>query len=427
MTSASAILTNPMEPSRGVTRRILTAFQGPAAWSLADQAAVSVGNFVTTVLVIRSLTPTDSGLFGILLDVTFFLNSVHAPLLTYPLSVRGASTDGATTARLTFASLVLTLMSGILLIVIGCAAGIAVGEASPIIWASVAAMLWQMQEVARRGLMSRLRIRTAVLGDSLSYLGQAIATGVLCYYGALTLERLFMVMAATSAVAMVVQVLQVGWRILSVRQVWSHAVEFWVMGRWLLAGNLTGLICIPAFAWVLVYFHGLEAGAINLALLSLLKISHPVMSAVSNLIVPAVAHANKSHTGQALRAFLTYAAVGAAMLLPFFAILLVIPVMVLRTVYSGDNTDVYATYGATMQIMVLSYVVLYVANMTTAFLTGLQRTRDVFFGHLAHTVGSLAIGLPMVAVWGITGVAWGGGIAVGARLVANAVAIRRAV
>jgi len=424
-TAVPALAVEAVEDRPGVLGRVVALCMGPTAWSLVDQAVVSLGNFVTTILVVRSLLPRECGLFGILLDVTLFLNSIHAPLLTYPLSVRGAATDRATTARLTFASLALTLLAGLLLIATGCVAGWITGSPAPVIWASVSAVMWQLQEVARRGLIARMRVRTAVAGDSVSFLGQAFFVGLLFHFGGLSLSRVFMAMSLTSAAAVSLQVIQVGWAVLSVKEIGASAKEFWQMGRWLLAGNLTGLICIPAFAWVLVYFHGLEEGAINLALLSLLKISHPVMSAVSNLIIPAVAHARAKAKGEAFAVFVKQAAVGAALLTPLFVPLLIVPSLVLKTVYAGGNARMYSAYSGTMQAMALSYVLIYLANMTTAYLTGLQKTRDVFVGHVANTAGSMLIGLPMVALWGVTGAAWGGGIAVAARLAANAISIRR--
>ena len=117
-----------------------------------------------------------------------------------------------------------------------------------------------------------------------------------------------------------------------------------------------------------------DVNAINLALLSLLKISHPVMSAVSNLIIPAVAHARAKAKGEAFAVFIKQAAAGAALLIPLFVPLLIVPSLVLKTVYAGGNAKLYSAYSGTMQAMALSYVLIYLANMTTAYLTGLQKS-----------------------------------------------------
>jgi O-antigen/teichoic acid export membrane protein len=425
-TSAASIPNASAAPSRGVVQRLRALSRSNAIWSLADQGVVSVGNFATTIFVVSGLPPRETGLYGILLDLTFFLNSIHAPLLTYPLSVKGAASDAGTTGRLTYASLSLTAVAGLCLLGAGVVAGVATGQVAPVIWAAIATAMWQLQEVTRRALMARLRVRAAVLGDGISYLGQALGVWMLLQTNSMTLERIMMVVAATSAMALLVQTIQVRVERVGLQQIKDYARQFWQMGSWLLAGNLTGIICIPAFAWVLVYFHGLEAGAVNLALLSLLKVSHPIMSAVSNLIIPSVASARGRGDREGMwRTFVKQAALGAVLLAPFFMVLAIVPELVLRLVYSGDHTHQYAAYAGTLRVIVLSYVLVYLANMTTAYLTAVEKGRDVFAGHIANTAGSIFIGLPMTAVWGVVGAGWGGGIAVGARLVANIVSIRR--
>jgi len=69
--------------------------------------------------------------------------------------------------------------------------------------------------------------------------------------------------------------------------------------------------------------------------------------------------------------------------------------------------------------------VIYAANMTTAFLNGLGKTRAAFDGQLANTAAAAVIGLPLTIMFGLVGSAWGGGVAVLARLGANIVSLRR--
>ncbi len=426
MTSAAPdVLKDLAKSPTGLTGRLRAVWDNQSLWSLADQAAVSIGNFTTAIFVLRGVRPEEGGLFSILLDLSFFLINIHAPLLTYPLSVRGASSDVSTSRKLTCASLWLTGAAGLLLLGAGVVAGVITGRPDTMIWVAVATLCWQLQEVMRRALMARLRVRAAVLGDSLSYVGQGVGVWLLWYQQMMTLDRVMMVIAITSLLGMSVQIAQAGLERLSLRQIKGYAVEFWQIGRWLLAGNLTGIICIPAYSWVLVGFHGLKAGAVSLALFSLLKISHPIMTAVSNMIVPAVARAQvESGRPGMWRAFIKECLVGAVILVPLFSAIGLAPRYMLHLAYH-NNASEYAPYIGTLQVIVVSYVFMYLANMTTAYLTAIQRGREVFNGHVAHTAGSLAVGLPLTAWLGVVGSAWGGGLAIAARLITNIISIRR--
>lgn len=425
MTAVGTILAPAPSAARtSVLERLRDAWRSDSAWSLIDQGVVSLGNFATTVLVIRGLSVQECGLYGLLLDTTMFLNTVHAPLLTYPLSIRSAeTTTDSTTGRLTTASLSITGLAGVVLMVLGVIVGFASGRLTPVLLTAVAAIVWQLQEVTRRALISQRRLIAAAIGDAISYLGQAIAVWFMLARGQVTLNRIFLIMAATSLTALLFQSACIGLRSCSLMQLRFHAADFWKLGRWPLAASLTSILTIPAFSWTLIYFHGLIAGAQNLALLSLLKATHPVMFAAMNLIIPSVARAqsNDSSGYSARRVFLKQAMFGTVILLPYFGILLLFPRWVLDHAYNGH----YVECAGILRVIVFSYALVYAANMTTAFLNGLGRTRSAFNGQLANTAAAAAIGLPLTAVFGLAGSAWGGGVAVLARLGANFVSIRR--
>ena len=63
--------------------------------SLADQGMVSLGNFLTQIILARKLAPGEYGIFALLFGVLFIMNVCHWALVAYPLSVRGSLADEA--------------------------------------------------------------------------------------------------------------------------------------------------------------------------------------------------------------------------------------------------------------------------------------------------------------------------------------------
>src|SRR5207249_6919511 len=60
-------------------------------WGVLDQALLSATNFVTFVLIARSLLPSDFGWFVLLYSCLLFANNVQYAVITQPLNVLGAT------------------------------------------------------------------------------------------------------------------------------------------------------------------------------------------------------------------------------------------------------------------------------------------------------------------------------------------------
>src|SRR4051794_3437451 len=71
-----------------------------AFWALGDQGIVSLGNFVTNLILARTLPLAELGLYGILYELGLFLNSMQAATILFPLNVKGAVADDDFFSRL---------------------------------------------------------------------------------------------------------------------------------------------------------------------------------------------------------------------------------------------------------------------------------------------------------------------------------------
>src|ERR1700682_3834964 len=121
-------------------------------WSLADQGSVSLGNFLTNILLARTLAPADYGIFALVYGLVLLLNSFHACAILYPLSIRGASSDIVGLHKYTRRSLLLTavLLVPFGIVILGAAA--LLSQLRVALWAILALACWQTQETFRRSL-----------------------------------------------------------------------------------------------------------------------------------------------------------------------------------------------------------------------------------------------------------------------------------
>src|SRR5215831_7375886 len=145
---------------------------------LADQGLVSLGSFLTHIVLARSLAPKDYGIFALIYGALIFLNVVHWALVAYPLSVSGASATPDSLRKIISSSLLITVGLAIALSLIAGGVGFTFGGARLAGWVMIALVCWQLQETLRRGLMAHLLHQNAIWGDTISYLGQS---GILWY------------------------------------------------------------------------------------------------------------------------------------------------------------------------------------------------------------------------------------------------------
>ncbi len=155
-----------------------------AFWALADQGAVSAGNFLTGWYLARTLPPSEFGIYVVIIGVMIFANTIHAALVTSPLCVKGAAAGAPLSKRYTGWSLALT--TGFLPVQAIAIAAICfgLGRLALAPWAVMALLLWQLQETVRSGLVSQCRFRSAIVGDFVSYIGQALAVVALTRHSA---------------------------------------------------------------------------------------------------------------------------------------------------------------------------------------------------------------------------------------------------
>ncbi len=379
---------------------------GRTSWSFADQGVVSLGNFLTQIVLVRFLLPSQYGVFVLFFSVMVLLNNCQSSIVTYPLSVHGSASDLRGLRKITAFSLALT--AAIALPQIPIVFGVAVFlKHSELTLAIVVALgCWQLQETLRRALMAHLRHRAAFPGDALSYCGQAAVLWYLAAHGALSLEAVFEVIAATSLVAATVQAAQLRPAPGSIRDSLGLLRSYWRLGKWNLATNATDAAVSASFPWTLGLAQGPAEAAAFQTVSNLLRVSHPVTFGVGNLVVPAASRERReSGIRGAVRSAWRPGAFGALLLLPYFAVLLIWPRWALSLAYGHGSGYVGLT--AALRWFVLAYVFSYLFSVMGAFLNGIGHPSKLFVGEVGGAVCALAAGIPLTMRYGVLGACLG--------------------
>ena len=363
-----------------------------------DQGEVSLGNLLTQVVLARALLPADYGAVTLLIGAILAVRALLAATVTYPVTVWSATASEAETRREAGHALAATLLwaaPGAVIVAVVC---MALGRASLLPFAVPALVAGLLQETIRRVLFARLRFAAAIVGDAISYPGQALALA-LVVRATTSLSAVFATMAISSTLALLVQSVQVRpSRPVATRSWLGRALSF---GRWMLGANALQPLTLQFFPWLLAGFYGTAATAQLQAISTLLGVSNPVMATSSNLVMPIAARATVEGEERIRGLVMRIGLQGFALLAPFYAAMLLVPSLLLRMVFGAGSP--YASLGGEMRLLTIAYMLLLCLNILGNYFVGMGRSRVVFVAQLVGVAVAVTMGTALVWQLGVAG------------------------
>jgi O-antigen/teichoic acid export membrane protein len=390
-------------------------------WALSDQGISSIGNFFTAVYLARVLGASEYGLFALLYGGIVLANSLHAGLVVYPMQVLAAQEQSR--AGLVFRSgMRMTILVGAML-------GLVVGALTfvlhrPALFGSVffATLAWQLQETARRALLSELRFKGALIGDCVSYLGQALLIFSLIRRGANSPAGVCWIVGLTSLCALGIQLTQLR---LSFRRRARDVryQEFWELGNWATLTNFAGMLpTVQGLLWIANIGAGAVAAGILQKVANSTGVLHPLLFTMGNLLVPAIANAeSEGGLSKARDVSVHYVQIFGSIIFPYIALLLVSPEFVFRVMYGGLAPPI--GFDFVMRLFAAAYLAIFGAQILGSWLRARLLPKHDFAANLLSAITMLAAGLPLVRFMGVNGAAIAFFLACMARLIYQALGI----
>lgn len=191
----------------------------------------------------------------------------------------------------------------------------------------------------------------------------------------------------------------------------------------MLVSNLINIINLNVTPWLLALSHGITETASIQAMINILGASHPVIVSTNNLMVPSVAKANAEGGMKAVnKTVLQYAVQGGIILAPFYGVLFLFPRQTLELVYGANSP--YVNLENILRLLTISYIFLYISQVPSAILAGLEKSRTAVVGQISSVAASICIGIPLTIYMGSVGTAIGSIVPNIVRIVANSWQIR---
>ena len=364
-----------------------------ASWTLVDQGLVSSGNFLLNVLLARTLSEEDYGKFALFLGAIFILRAIDYSLISYPLSLRLCVARNDERARL-LGNTILLAAALALVLVAAMALGTRVLASNIVLPACLCFLCWQAQETLRRCLLADFRYREAVAGDGIAFVGQALLIALVARLDGIALPAALYTMSATFVVGALVHAskLRFAWPDLSEARLLAR--EYFSVGKWSIINYELVLVRAQLFPWILAATAGTAATASLQAGLNIANMMNPILFGIGNAIPQVAAHAHKTDgVIGAWRAAYGYVLFGLGPILLICAAAVLMPELLLRTVYGPSSPYLAAAIG--LQLLAIAGVLDYIAEMISKTLLGVQA------GRLASAVNVVAVAAAAVLAFAL--------------------------
>ncbi len=379
--------------------------------ALGDQALVSGANFITNLMLARSMGLREYGVFALTWMAVLFVNSFQWALIVSPMMSVGPKQAEADRPTY-YGAVVAQEVVYALLSAVGVFAALHVHLTRYPAWnfsglgwpLAVATFSYLLQDFVRRYFFSTRQSAKALLSDAVSYLTQLPILFWLLRRPGTETGAVLWVIGVTSLAGFVV-----GWIYMEpLRLHWPDlraiAARHWRISRWMAPSAFMQWSTGSLFTLAATLYYGAAAAAILRCCQNIVGIAHIWFLGLDN-VVPAEA-ARRMHIGGVESAFSYIKSIATRWGLITFAFLFTIsvaPNFWLHLIYGAR----YSGFGHVLQLNAALYMLAFFSGPLRAGLQALEYTAPIFWSYLAMTIFSVVLAGPAAHVLGLNGVLMG--------------------
>jgi O-antigen/teichoic acid export membrane protein len=384
---------------------------GREIWAIADQALVSGTNFLTNVIVARSLGVTEFGVFALAWMAMLFFYSMQMALISAPMMSIGPKTPAAarrsywgavSVQELVFALSASALISLGLKLVATLTHQPGLARLTyPLCIATVAYLL---QDFVRRYFFTTRQSRRAFLNDAVSCLPQLPIIFFFLRLHLIGIPGVLWIFAITSLVGVGLGAYWLEPISFTFREIKATAARHWTISRWtapswLLSWMSTNFIAVLAP----VYYGAAAAGALR-ASQNIVAVSHIWILGMDNVMPAEAAHRLHESGIAAMSRYLKGMALRWGGLTAGFAFVIgVAPQFWLRLIYGPQ----FAGYGTILRMYCIVYLLIFIGGPVRAALQAMEYTAPYVWAQTGAATFALLAGIPLTRKFGLIGVLTG--------------------
>jgi O-antigen/teichoic acid export membrane protein len=385
---------------------------GNRGLALGDQLIVSATNFITGVIVGRTCTKDEFGLYMLGLSIVLLVLDLQTSLISSPYMVYSPRLPARDRALYTGSALIQHGIVAMTVVSI-LAAGLLVvvptidleGLTNVVTAVAVAVSFILLREFTRRVHFANLRFGSAIVLDLsvaivqigllvglyaqnlVSAVSAFVAIGVACGLGAVAA-----IYAERSNIS------------IDRRRVVPDLRKNWSIGKWIFASGVLWTASFNLYPWILTYFHGASATGVWAACFGVVAIGNPFLLGIQNLIGPNISHSFTSLNGRLFKEEVKrFSILFCVSTLPLVLILSILGGWIVGFVY-GEK---YLGNGVVVTILSINIMVTAIRFSYSRALFVMDRAKPDFLVNLVALCVMMTIGIWCVKQYGPLGVAAG--------------------
>jgi O-antigen/teichoic acid export membrane protein len=380
--------------------------------TIADQVIASGTTFATSVLIGRTCSKEEFGLYMLGFSVLTFLMTIQGSLISTPYMIYYPRTEENHRPRFTGSALLFQLTLGVivaLLIVVGAFIAWQLqptsGMTGMLLALGIAISFLLLRDFIRQVCFAQFEVSRAVAFDASVAAWQLGALGILAIAGALNASSELLALGSACAVG------SLGWY-------WSRRAAIaihlpsakgdlalaWSSGKWLFASGLVWSISMNLYAWLIVGFHGAASvGAWGVAL-GTVTLLNPLILGLQNYLGPHIMHAYaRGGVEQLARTVLKSSLTYAGSLLLFSAVLFLAGDFLVVLLYGPK----YAGSGLLVALLSINLVFVALGFCLSRGLFAMEEASLDFRVNFVALAAMLVLGIGFARAYGPMGAALG--------------------
>ncbi len=379
-----------------------------------DQAVVSVGNFITCVLLGRFAAPEEYGLFVIVWTTIMIALAIQNALICTPMSVIGIQRKENTSYWGSMLLAQVFLCIGICIVII--TAGMMVYGVSPasftvsshfslIAAATFSCLSLLGQEFFRRLLIINLNLKDTLFTDLVASTIRLGGLFSLYFMGILdTVSSLFIIGFGSLVGALLVYNRSHMTIRLRREGLWLDITESWRFGRWVMAEMLPYVLSVQGYIYLTAFIIGARETAALGASQNILNATNILILSLTNIVTPVASKKYADGGSTALSNLMIKAGILSAVpILGFYSITMIFSEEILVLVYKQN----YAGYGVLLVICCVYYIFSYFNRLLQIVLYARKKPNVGFFAKSASLFFMAILAYPLISNHGVYGAAFG--------------------
>ncbi|MBN1537345.1 MAG: hypothetical protein JW908_11480 [Anaerolineales bacterium] len=386
-------------------------FSGKAAQegylAAVDQGAISLSNFLATIILARSASPTELGVYGVGFIALRLARSFQDGITIQPMNVIGAGMDETEFRRYATGTSILQVALALL-----CSMCVALGGwiltaagndvAGPTLFALWFVFLWwQLQEYIRRMMYTRGTVFHAVVN---TILANTVRLAIMIWMqsrgsldGIASLDAIGWGSLAALLPGLWFTRRFWGCPWLSLRQTWQRN---WDFGRWVMGGALANWVAVEFYPVLTAGMISFAAAGAYRALQNLVAPIHMLLRAIDTFMTPRAARQYDMGGKPALlRTIRLVYLISGIPILGVLGLAMLFPAQILHVLYG----DTYVEFAGGVTLMAVFYALWFAYWPMQTALKAARYSRPIFIANLAAIASMFTAGVWAIQRWGVYG------------------------